>query len=316
MLGIDVSKARLSYTLLDEASGGAPLCQGSVPNTPHGIGQLLGTIPPTYAWVLEPTGRYGELLVDTAQAAGRTVLLAPPERAMHFLHAIHPRAKTDRLDSLGLAQYAQAVALRPYPRKSALVDELSQLLAARRGLTQSRMRLRQQRRELPAAAESLERVVASLTAEQQRLDQQLKHLVRGSELAADVARLQSVPGIGLVTSISAVCTLRSKEFAHAEQFVAYIGLDVRVRESGRWRGQARLSKRGHSELRRLFYCCAQANLRRREPTPFTALYQREREKGRPSTAALNVVARKLATTCWALIHHQQSYDPMRVGRQG
>lgn len=110
--------------------------------------------------------------------------------------------------------------------------------------------------------------------------------------------------------------MRSKTFAHAEQFVAYIGLDIQVRESGRWRGQARLSRRGHSELRRLFYCCAQANLRRREPSPFTALYQREREKGRTSTAALNVVARKLATTCWSLIQHQQTYDPTRVGRQG
>ena len=270
-----------------------------------------------YPRVLEPTGRYGALVAQTAQAAGRTVLLAQPRRAHAFLRAIHPRAKTDRLDSQGLAQSALAVTLPPYPRKSALVEEISQLLAARKGLSQSLMRLGQQRQELPLAATQLAAAIQALKLEQRALDQTLERIVRQSEMAADVARLRTIPGVGQVTATAVAICLHSKHFAHPDRFVAYVGLDVQVRQSGQWQGRARLRHQGDAELRRLLYCCAQVTLRLGDRSnPFRARYERERAKGLPSTAALCVVARKLARTCWSLVQHQTTYDPERVGRQG
>jgi transposase len=316
MLGIDVGKTALSYSLLD-ASGQQLLAQGTVPNTTTGHAQLLATIPPEHVWVLEPTGRYGDALAAAGQAAGRTVVQAHPRHAQAFLRAIHPRAKTDRLDSLGLAQYALALPLRPYRRKSPLVEQVQQLLAARRGLSQSLMRLRQQQHELPLAAATLTATRTSLRTHLRTLDRELAELVKHSQLAADVARLDAIPGVGPVTATAVAACLHHKPFARADQFVAYVGLDVQVRQSGQRQGQAHLRHQGDAELRRLLYCCAQASLRSRAaPNPFRAQYERERAKGLPSTAALCVVARKLARTCWSLVAHQATYDPQRVGRQG
>lgn len=316
MLGLDVSKATLSYSLLAPQSQHL-LAHGTVPNTPTGIGQLLAQVPDEYAWVLEPTGRYGALVAQAAQAAGRTVLLAQPRRAQAFLRAIHPRAKTDRLDSQGLAQYALAVSLPPYPRKSPVVEEISQLLAARKGVSQSLMRLGQQRQELPLASAHLDAALQALTLERRVLDQTLERVVRQSPVAADVARLRTIPGVGQVTATAVALCLHSKHFAHPDRFVAYLGLDVQVRQSGQWHGRARLSHQGDAEVRRLLYCCAQVTLRLRDRSnPFRAQYERERAKGLPSTAALCVVARKLARTCWSLVEHQTTYDPERVTRQG
>jgi transposase len=74
--------------------------------------------------------------------------------------------------------------------------------------------------------------------------------------------------------------LTSKRFDHPDRFVAYIGLDVRVRESGQRRGQRALSHQGDAELRRLLYLCALANVRSKDATnPFKAQYERERAKG-------------------------------------
>ena len=314
MIGVDVGKASLSYSQLDPRSQQL-LAYGTVANDPTGIAQLLAQVPSEEPWVLEATGRYGDALVAAAQAAGRTVLHAPPRQAQAFLRAVQPRAKTDRLDSLGLARYALAVPLRPYPRKSPLVEELSQLLAARRGLSQALMRLRQQRRCLPLAESSLARAIAAVRAEQRALDGQLAAVVADSVLAADVARLQTVPGIGALTATALAVCLHSKQFAHPDQFVAYIGLDVRVHESGQRRGRAQLSHHGDAELRRLLYSCALASVRAK-PNPFGAQYARERAKGLPSTAAACAVARKLARTCWSLVTHQSTYDAVRVGRQG
>ena len=136
MLGIDVSKATLAYSLL-AAGTQQVVAAGQVPNTPAGIAQLAALAPAEHPWVLEPTGVYSRAVVQRAQQDGRTVLLAPPKEAKAFLAVLHPRAKTDRLDSQGLAHYALALPLRPFPVKAESVVQLEQLLAARKGLSES-----------------------------------------------------------------------------------------------------------------------------------------------------------------------------------
>ena len=123
MLGIDVSKTTLATTLLDRRSH-QPRWVLSVPNTAAGVATLLARTPAECPWVLEPTGAYSTPVARQAQAAGRTVLLAPPQRAKAFLAALRPRAKTDRHDSAGLARYARAVPLRPYPLKAEAMESL------------------------------------------------------------------------------------------------------------------------------------------------------------------------------------------------
>ena len=314
MLGIDVSKASLAYTLLDDQTRHVQAA-GTVPNTKAGITRLLRRIPAAHAWVAEPTGPYSQAVVATGHDAGRIVLLAQPRQAKAFLRSVSPRAKTDRLDSRGLAQYALAVPLRPFPVKTEVVVQLEQLLAARKSLSHSLAQLRQQRQVLPYAADVLDDAIAGLRRQQQTLDAQIATLTREPDLA--VARhLDEIPGVGPVTAAALAACFASHDFAHPDQFVAYIGLDVRVRDSGQRSGQRALSKRGDAELRRLLYCCAQANRRSTDPTnPFTQQYERERAKGLSSTAALNAVARKLARTAWSIATHGTPYDPDRVNWQ-
>jgi transposase len=213
---------------------------------------------------------------------------------------------------VGLARYAQAVTLRPFPVTSPELIQLRQLLTARRGLSQSIMRLRQQQQGLPAAAAVLGEAIAGLQAQRRALDRQLGVLVATSELADVVTRLQAVPGIGLITATAVAVCLARLSFQRADQFVAYIGLDLRVCDSGTRHGQRRVSKQGDAELRRLLYVGAQAVRRCRAPNPFSAQYARERAKGLATTAALCAVARKLARTCFALVKHGTTYDPARV----
>ena len=123
MLGIDVSKATLTCTLLEPASR-RPLWEKTVDNSEAGVRQLLQRTPSETPWVLEPTGRYSLGVAKQARAAGRAVLLASPRKAKAFLASIQTRAKTDRLDSRGLAHYGLAHSLPPYPIKSERVEQL------------------------------------------------------------------------------------------------------------------------------------------------------------------------------------------------
>ena len=312
MLGIDVSKATLTCALVT-AHDHPPHWEASVPNTPAGIATLLRRTAPDCPWVVEPTGRYSDAVVRQATAAGRRVLLAQPQRAKAFLAALAPHAKTDRLDSEGLARYGRAADLPPFPVKSEAMDELDQLRAARKGIAESMARLRQQRAALPAAVDALTAAIAALTTHQRALDQRIAAALHHEPL---VAALQEVPGVGPVTAAAVASCLVSKQFDHPDRFVAYIGLDVRVRDSGQRRGQRTLTHQGDAELRRLLYLSALANLRRRDPAnPFKAQYERERAKGLATTAALCAVARKLARVCWSLAAHGTRYEAARVHQQ-
>jgi transposase len=316
MLGIDVSKATLTGTLMLDR-GQRPQWEMTVPNTPAGIARLVRRTPPDCPWVVEPTGVYSHAVVTEGIAAGRPVLIAQPKRAKAYLASVHPRAKTDRLDSRGLASYGLATTLRPYPVKSEAMERIDQLLAARQGISRSLASLRQQRAVLPYAAVPLTAAITALAGEQAELDRRIAAATQAEAAVADVVRaLDGVPGIGPVTASAVAACLTTKSFAHPDQFVAYVGLDVRVRDSGQRRGQRAVSKQGDGELRRLLYLCALANVRARDPAnPFKQQYGEERAKGLPTTAALCAVARKLARVCWSLVRHGTQYEATRVHHQ-
>jgi transposase len=328
MLGVDVGKAELHGTWRDPETR-AIRWQGAVPNSGAGIARLLRRAPEGPV-VVEPTGRYGEPLVRAVQAAGRVALLAPPRKARAFLWVEQPRAKTDRVDSAGLALYGLSGRLRPYPLPSDAVDQVRQLLAARRGLSGSLAALKQQQAALPRAAEALAPAIAALARQVAALDRQLAAPVDadgapGAPAAtaasgaapslASARALRAVPGIGPVTAAALAACLVDKRFTSADQFVAYVGLDVRVHQSGRRQARAGLSKHGDAELRRLLYLAAQAGARCRADRTVADRYARERAKGLAPTAALNAVARNLAKLAWSIVTHGSTYDPARVHTQ-
>ncbi|MCA1723260.1 MAG: transposase, partial [Thermomicrobia bacterium] len=312
MLGIDVSKETLSCAFIAAATRRCAW-EMTVPNTAQGVRQLLARTPSSDPWVVEPTGIYSQRVVQQGQAAGRSVLLAQPKRAKAFLAAIQPRAKTDRVDSRGLALYGLSAVLRPFPVKSEAMEQIDQILAARKGIGRALASLRQQRAALPHAAAPLTAAITALTEQQAVIDRQL---VAVRDVLPVVSALREIPGIGPVTASAVAVCLTTKQFDHPDQFVAYIGLDTRVRESGQRQARRALTKQGDAELRRLLYLCAQANVRSRDPeNPFTQQYEREKAKGLTTTGALCAVARKLARTCWSLERHGTHYEGARVHRQ-
>jgi transposase len=187
-------------------------------------------------------------------------------------------------------------------------------LSARKGLSQAIASLGLQARELPHAAPALEVALQTLREQQAQLEKQIAALTAQEESLEVAQRLQEVPGIGRIVAATVASRLAAHHFSSSDAFVAYCGLDVGVRQSGKKNGQTGLTKQGDGELRRLLYLAAQANLKSKD-SPFKAQYEKERAKGLSSTAALCAVARKLARLCWSLHTHNTTYDPNRVYRQ-
>jgi transposase len=92
---------------------------------------------------------------------------------------------------------------------------------------------------------------------------QLEHTQKNLELLLRVIEhlLDSDPKARSVLAISelgpmTVAVLRAElgdldRFARMDQIVAYVGLDLQVKQSGKWKGQTKLSKRGSGHVRRI-----------------------------------------------------------------
>src|SRR5207249_2809240 len=129
----------------------------------------------------------------------------------------------------------------------------------------------------------------------------------------EVKGLQQVPEFGPKT----LAVLRAElgdvqRFSRIDEVIAYGGMDIEIKESGLWKGKAKLSKRGSGLLRRVLYMTALRCIHRQD-SPFRIYYQRLVQRGLKKGSALMAVMRKLlAVAAHLLMHEGEKYDPSKV----
>ena len=124
-----------------------------------------------------------------------------------------------------------------------------------------------------------------------------------------------VPEFGPTT----VAVLRAElgdltRFTRIDQVVAYVGLDLQVKQSGKWKGQTKLSKHGSGRVRRILYLAALRSIHL-DTSPFGAYYRRLVARGMKKGMAVVAVMRKLLIVAVHLIQTEEDYDPGKVGVQ-
>lgn len=298
-LGIDVAKDQLVAR-----NWAAPEALITLDNHPRAIRAWLRGLHGSVRIAIEPTSTYHLACVDEAFKLGIEVYLVGTRQLAHYREAVGVRNKTDPDDAYLLARYLahEAEQLRRYQPRSRQEQQLWALLKRRGGLVQTRQQLEQSLKGTKVAAKSLFRELALVI---ERLERRLKELVRALGWWADYQRCGSIPGIGRVNAIALTAAYHRGEFTSADAFIAFLGLDVRVRDSGTFKGRRKLTKQGEAELRRLNYCAAKPS--RCHPR-FEAYYQSQLAKGLSKTAANVILGRKLARIAFSLIRNQQFFD--------
>lgn len=294
-VGVDIAKA-----WLDVASGPA----GPVTRHPHDeptIAALVAgwqTQPPQLI-VLEATGGLERALAGAAAAAGLAVAVVNPRQVREFARAVGRHAKTDRVDAQLLALFAERVQPPVRPLPAAATDALAALVDRRRQLVEMRTAELNRRASLDARfTPSLDEHLVWLRARIAELDQALDHLLRTSPVwQADAALLRSVRGVGPVLAATLLAHLPELGSVTGKQAAALVGVAPFTRQSGRWRGQARIGG-GRAAVRAVLYMGAVAAIR--YPGRFRTVYLRLVAAGKPKKVALVAVMRKLLIVCNAV----------------
>jgi transposase len=304
-IGVDVAKD--SVVIAQPGSA----CR-TLPNRRNELLAWLKTLPPDTRLAMEATGRYHTLLADLAHHLGLWVYVLNPKDVHYYAKGLGQRGKTDRIDAQVIARYLakEHEGLHRYQPSSPQQRQLDQLLQRRARVVVARAALKASLQDLPAVDQQLGQALQAIDALIKRMDQQRDTLIAACpQRQGTQQRLQTIVGVGPVVGAALGQALQRIAFATADAFVAYTGLDPRPMDSGKKTGLRRLSKRGPAELRRLLYTAAMAASRTKLWKP---LYLRQRAKGLSTTAALVILARKIARIAWSIFHHQVNFDPNRL----
>lgn len=302
-VGIDVSKDELVIT------SRPALTRWINANTAVGlealVPRLLAERPKLI--VLEATGGYEREPAAALAAAGLPVVVVNPRQVRAFAKATGQLAKTDRIDADVLALFAERVRPEWRPLDDEATTDLAAVLLRRRQLsdmlTAEKNRLGLARRPVRA---SLKKHIAYLERELRITESELREQIEASPVwRANDDLLQSVPGIGDVTSHTLLAELPELGRLSHKQISALVGVAPMADDSGGNRGKRAIAG-GRAVVRKVLYM-ATLVATRRNPL-IQRFYERLVSVGKPKKVALVACMRKLLTILNAMVRDQKPWS--------
>jgi len=158
---------------------------------------------------------------------------------------------------------------------------------------------------LAHACDEIERLEVNMEAVE-------RQLMRIGRAMPDVALLQTVPGVGLLTATALVALVSDiRRFRPERHFASYLGLTPKEESTALHRRLGAISKQGDVYLRMLLIHGARTVLwhatTKTQPTAFQRFAVKTAQRRGPNIAAV-AVANKLARIVWAVSARQLCYE--------
>lgn len=303
--GIDCGKSYLDIAL---SSGETTL---RVTNDRVGHAELI-------AWLrarsvdqvgIEASGGYEREVCYALSAAHLPVMIHNAQRVRHYAHSQGRRAKNDQIDALMIAKFTGQCENSAAKTVDRAHDALASLLGQRRLLVEKLADLRKGLRDLPRGIEPIWKtaraaILALIKAIKAEI---LAGLGQNPVLADKVERLQTAPGVGLVTALTLAIELPELGAISGRQAAALVGVAPFDCESGAWRGQRKIAG-GRGPVRNTLYMGVVSAVNR--PSGVLAEFYRKlcTEKHKPKKVALVACMRKLIVRLNAMLVNNQTWS--------
>lgn len=301
-VGIDVSKLTLDFDCLPVSAS------QQFANDTVGIAALavLLQCSGVERIVIEATGGHETAVVSALAAAGLPVVVVNPKQVRDFAKAKGHFAKTDKLDAKVLALFGE----RMKPPLRTLADEAQRALAdvLNRRLQLVTMRAQEKARlgTVPAVArKDIEEHITWLDKRIAKLETDLGNRLKKSPVWCHKAELlDSVPGVGNITTFSLLADLPELGMLNRQEISALVGLAPYPDDSGKRQGQ-RYIRGGRAEVRCVLYM-ATLSATKYNP-PIKAMFERLTKAGKPFKLAITACMRKLLTILNAMLKKNETW---------
>ncbi len=322
-LGIDVSKSDLSLSLgsltkgLSKAFSPHPDISNDVPGFKVLSEWLRKSLDPSVGFVvvMEATGVYHQGVAHYLYEHGYAVCVMQSGRVKRYAQSLDQRSKTDALDSRMLSMLGLERDLRLWHPPSMGLQQLKALSRERSSLLKDRTVETNRQGAIASSVHGNAKASKRHKARLKLLDTQIgcieeemRDLIsKDGALKKKLGFLESIPGISFISAATVVGeTLGFESITNAKQLTSYAGYDVVLRESGRFKGRTRISKKGNSHIRAVLHMPSMACVRC-NPT-LKQFYNRLKPKKAKPLVALVAVQRKLLILMFTLWRKEENYD--------
>lgn len=326
VVGIDVGKDKFFVCYQIKHQGEKVSIKGSksFDNSRKGMSEFLlwcekreRATAPRPIYVMEATGVYYENLAYFLHENGKTVSVQLAQKLTYFAKSNNLKTKTDKADSRMIATFGIEKTLdkldlwTPPSKEFKVIRDLSrEHTSLKKDLTAARSQLH----AMDHAHNTYKKVVtikkqmiSFYERQLAKIEKEMKRLVKTDEkLYKKVQNIEAVKGLRFVTIIKVIAEVNGfLLFTNIRQLVSYAGLDVVQKESGKYKGKTRISKKGNARIRSALYMPAvtaathNSNLKE--------FYNRINENRKVKKHGVVAVMRKLLILIYTLWKKEERY---------
>jgi transposase len=321
-VGTDVSKNELDFAVMN---GKTLIFHKEICNNPCAIKGFLKELTglpgfdiSTAMFCMEHTGIYSNHLLRILYSNKTNVCLEAATQIKSSLGNI--RGKNDKIDAIRIADYAykNREGLRLWKPKRQVIDQLSYLTATRSRLVSALKALRTPLREMGSlvdkklAKQNLQlctRTIKSIEADVESVQSAIDQVIASdSELKRLFGLITSVSGIGKVTATTIIITTNEfKDITDPKKFACHAGVAPFTKESGLFKGKARVSHMANKKIKTLLHLGALAALQHDES--LRSYYRRKVEVDQKNKmCTINAIRNKLILRIFACVMQNRIYE--------
>ena len=276
--------------------------------------------------VSESTGRFHMLSAVLLTEKNFSVYVINPLMSKKYNAASIRKVKSDKRDAEILAEIAIKEEKLPekfsasrnmlmIKKKISLIASLDkQIQSMQASIREYQETAKTLKVKLGPVEKKMFKTAAELVKDKKQLEQDIKDIVT-SETADESSQKRqaafvSIPGVSPYVAALATIFFQEEYCQSAKQWIAYIGYDISVRQSGKWVGKGKLTKRGNGYMRKRFFLAAWGAMMHNEQ--FKNYYEQLRAKKHTYVESLVIIARKIIRIMFNLSKNNSMYDQNKI----
>lgn len=267
-----------------------------------------------FHFTMEATGVYYEKIANYLYLKNHSIHVVLANKIKRFTESLDVKSKTDKIDSKNIAQFGIERKLKNWQPPIPYFAELKSLTRERANVIKVRTQFKNNLHALNHShspnkgnIRRLNSIIKSLDTQVKEIEAEIRLKSKSDvEIKEKIDKLTSIPGVAEITAITIVA--ETNGFAlieNAKQLSSYAGLDVRLRESGKWKGQSKISKKGNSFIRGALYFPALTAIRCNNE--YKSTYERITTK-KKSKVGITAISRKLLVLIYSLWKNEITYQ--------
>lgn len=326
-IGCDVSKNELDFAVMQ---GKQYLFHKEISNDPVAIKtfvnelkQLSGFELSKAVFCMEHTGIYNNHLLVYLHKKSANICLEAATQIKNSMGNI--RGKNDKVDAIRIAEYAykNRGELHLWQPKREVIQKLAYWSVARTRLLNVKKQLKTPLKEsrafvnkstLNQTIHMCQLTLNSIEADLKKIENAIDELIQSdAELKRLFAIISSVDGIGPVTAIQFIITTNEfKDINDPKKFACYSGVAPFERESGQYKGKARVSSMSNKTVKTLLHMAALTAIVYNQNLKL--YYERKvNEDKKNKMLVLNAVRNKLVHYVFACVNQNRKYEKIYTG---